>query len=82
MLPFPESFPADAPRTSRGRYQLWLGRHVTGDIVLTAVLSSVRFVSTVLIPFVLGIAIDSGLQNGLTPVLWAYAGAIVAPAFW
>ena len=80
MLPFPESFPADAPRTSRGRYLLWLGRHVTGDILLTAVLSSVRFVSTVLIPFVLGIAIDSGLQHGLTPALWAYAGAIVGLA--
>ena len=80
VLRFPESFPTDAPRTSPAGYLLWHARQVKGSIAATALFSSIRFVSAVLVPFVLGLAIDSGLQHGLTYELWQYAGLIVALA--
>nr|NLD41742.1 ABC transporter ATP-binding protein [Actinomycetales bacterium] len=77
MLRFPTSFPTNPPRTRPARLLTWLFGRVRWGVLAAALASSVRFVSLVLLPYVLGLAIDSGLQDGLTPQLWGYGAALV-----
>ncbi|HHW84281.1 MAG TPA: ABC transporter ATP-binding protein [Actinomycetales bacterium] len=77
MLAFPDSFPEGPPRSSRIRLLLWLFGRARWGVLASALISSVRFVSLVLLPLVLGLAIDSGLSEGLTAQVWAYGAGLV-----
>ncbi len=55
----------------------WLWRQQLGPLGLASAVAALNFALLALTPFVLGLAIDSGLDDGLTPQLWWYTAALL-----
>lgn len=77
MLPYPTRFPENPPLHKPWRFLAWVARRQLGLLVLAGVLATVNFAALALTPYILALAIDSGLDNGLTSQMWLYAGALL-----
>lgn len=78
------SLPLDSPgipdTRSPGRFLWWQARQQKGPLALALILGVLTFASQTVMPYVFGVALDSGLEQGLTPELWRWAGILLAAA--
>ena len=77
VLSFPSTFPETPPLSSPFAYVRWMWRQQLGQLSLASAVAALNFALLALTPFVLGLAIDSGLDDGLTPQLWWYTAAFL-----
>lgn len=78
MLSFPENFPEKPPLNPPFAFIWWMWWQQRGQLTIAALIAALNFALLALTPYVLGLAIDSGLDDGLTVQLWAYAGILLA----
>lgn len=78
VLPFPNEFPDRPPLNPPFSFIRWLWWQLRVPIAIASVIAAVNFALLALTPYVLGLAIDSGLDDGLTDQLWWYAGTLLA----
>lgn len=74
----PYADPGTPPLTSASAYLWWVARGQLGLVVVSVVWSTVAFVSAAVLPYLLGRAVDTGLDQGLTPPLLAATGLLLA----
>ncbi|MGP7959817.1 ABC transporter ATP-binding protein [Sanguibacter sp. A247] len=78
------SLPLDSLGTpdtrSPGRFLLWQARQQKGPLALALLLGILTFSSQTVMPYVFGVALDSGLEQGLTPELWGWSALLLAAA--
>lgn len=78
MLRYPDAFPHDPPLGHPVRFLAWLASRQAWLLLGAMLIAAVNFVSLALTPYLLGEAIDAGLERGATPELWQYAGLLLA----
>lgn len=66
MRPLPEADPGTPPLTTPMAYLLWQARRQSGVLAAAVVFGVVGAICQAALPYVLGRAIDDGLENGLT----------------
>ena len=75
VFPYPDAPPERPTVTTPWSFLRWLTRRQLGLLIGSVALGAVYALSVALTPAVLGIALDIGLQQGLTSgVLWAAGG--------
>lgn len=73
----PHDDPGSPPLTSAPAYLWWVARGQLGLVVVSVGWSTVAFVSAAVLPYLLGRAVDTGLDEGLTPALLATTGLLL-----
>lgn len=73
----PYDDPGQPPLTSAAAYLWWVARGQAGLVVASIAWSTLAFVSAAAAPYLLGRAIDSGLDHGLDRGLWTWALAVL-----
>ena len=82
MRSLPVARPGTPPLTTPAAYLWWLARRQGWLLLAGAVTGTVSVVGQAALPFLLGRAVDHGLDSGLSPALWtscallAGAGAV------
>ncbi|WP_231955325.1 ABC transporter ATP-binding protein [Occultella aeris] len=69
MRPLPEADPGHPPLTSAGAFMWWQTKRQWGVLVAAVIVGIIGAVCQAAVPFVLGRAIDGGLEHGLSPSL-------------
>lgn len=77
VLRYPDTIPHDPPLGHPVRFLSWLARQQAWLLLGATVAATVNFVALALTPWLLGRAIDSGLQQGPTAEMWRYGGLIL-----
>ena len=78
----PDAHPGTPPLTSAPAYLWWVARRQGWLLLGAAAIGTIAVVSQAALPFLLGRAVDHGLDSGLSPALWtscallAGAGAV------
>jgi len=70
MRPLPYRDPGTPPVTSVSAYLRWVARGQLGLILSASAWGTVGFVSTAVLPYLLGRVVDHGLDSGLSPEVW------------
>ncbi len=78
MLRYPDAFPHDPPLGHPVRFLSWLASHQAWLLLGAMAIAAVNFAALALTPYLLGEAVDAGLERGATPELWRYAGLLLA----
>lgn len=78
MLAFPENLPTTAPRGRPWRFLSWIYRRLAAQLTLATALSALQLSALAMTPYLLGQAVDQGLDQGLTAAVWRYAGLLLA----
>ncbi len=69
VRPLPEADPGRPPLTSAGAFMWWQTKRQWGVLVGAVIVGIIGAVCQAAVPFVLGRAIDGGLEHGLSPSL-------------
>lgn len=69
VRPLPEADPGHPPLTSAGAFMWWQTKRQWGVLVAAVIVGIIGAVCQAAVPFVLGRAIDGGLEHGLSPSL-------------
>lgn len=77
MLRYPDALPHDPPLGHPVRFLAWLARRQAWLLLGATLISAVNFIALALTPYLLGGAIDAGLEQGATADLWRYAGLLL-----
>lgn len=77
MLLFPDRFPEKPPLDPPLAFLRWLWWQQRGQIAIASLIAALNFALLAFTPYVLGLAIDTGLDDGLTPELWWYAALLL-----
>jgi ABC-type multidrug transport system fused ATPase/permease subunit len=75
-LPLPD--PGRPPLTSPAAYLAWQARRQRGVLAAAVTCGILTFLAQALMPYVLGHALDEGLEKGLGPELLRWAGIMLA----
>ncbi len=78
VLRYPDTFPHDPPHGHPVRFLAWLAARQAWLLLGAMVVAALNFVALALTPYLLGEAIDAGLEQGATAELWRYAGLLLA----
>lgn len=73
----PYDDPGQPPLTSAADYLWWVARGQAGLVVASVAWSTLSFVSSAAAPYLLGRAVDSGLDHGLDSGLWTWVLAVL-----
>jgi len=78
MRSLPEARPGTPPLTSAAAYLWWLARRQGWLLLAAALVGTIAVVSQAALPFLLGRAVDHGLDSGLSPALWTSCALLSA----
>ena len=74
----PHADPGTPPLTSAPAYLWWVARGQLGLVLSAIFWGSTAFVAAAMMPFLLGRAVDHGIDHGLSPELWRSCLALLA----
>ena len=76
MFPYPATPPERPTLTTPWSFLRWLTRRQLGLLIASVLLGAVYALSIALTPALLGVALDAGLEGGLTRGVWIAAGGL------
>lgn len=77
VLDLPRPDPATPPSSSPVRFLLWIARQQRGVLTASVVFGILTFLASAVSPFVLGRALDEGLEKGVGPELLRWAAVML-----
>lgn len=77
VLRYPETIPHDPPLGHPVRFLSWLARRQAWLLLGATAAATVNFIALALTPWLLGRAIDAGLQQGPTATMWRYGALLL-----